>query len=76
METNRQMGPPVKEGDKFLLDIEGFGKRGDPFGKVTGFVLFIRLNPEEIVKENEKYWVEVTRVFSSHAFAVLSEEPK
>ncbi len=65
---------PVKEGDIISMKIEGFGNKGDPFGKVDNFVIFVSNVSEDGFKEGEFIRVRITRVTAKQAFAEFAQE--
>ncbi len=57
-------GCPVSEGEIYTLTIEKIGSKGDGFGKIDGYVIFV---PDTTVGEKVK--VKITRVLPRVAFA-------
>jgi len=73
MEYNQQT-PPIEAGEEYHLTIEGKGIKGDPFGKVANFVIFITLNPGQFVQMGDKLDVIITRVTPKQAFAKVVDK--
>jgi len=61
--TDRQLTPPVKEGEEIDVTIEAVGEKGDGVAKQKGFVLFI---PN--TKAGERVRIKVTRVLQKVGF--------
>jgi predicted RNA-binding protein with TRAM domain len=60
----RQGGPPVSEGERCKVTIEGVGEEGDGMAKIDGYTVFV---PESEV--NETLQVEIVKVRPNFAFA-------
>jgi len=69
MGFDKRMSPPVKEGEEYNLQVEGFGEKGDPFGKVERFVIFIKPEEGQKLELNETCKCRVTKVTKTIAFA-------
>lgn len=61
--------PPVKEKETVRLTIENFGTKGDPFGKVNNFVVFLSSRDPDKYQKGSTYTVTITRVCEKFAFA-------
>jgi predicted RNA-binding protein with TRAM domain len=61
--SNRQLSPPVKEGEELDVTIEAVGEKGDGVAKHKGFVLFV---PN--TKAGERVHIKVTRVLQKVGF--------
>ena len=63
--------PPVTEGGEYDLVVEGMGAKGDPFGKIAKFVVFVQIPEDErgTVQIGDTLKVKVTGVSSRQAFA-------
>ena len=66
--SDRTFRRPVKVGDVLDVKIEGVGKEGDGFARVSGFVVFV---PNS--KEGETHKIRVVKVLKSYAFAEIIE---
>jgi len=64
--NNYDTEAPVKEGDIVEIEITGKGNKGDCFGKIEGYVLFVP-NSEQ----GEIITVKVTKVLSNFGFAEI-----
>jgi len=62
--NDRQMTPPVKEGEEIDVTIEAVGEKGDGIAKQKGFVLFV---PN--TKAGERVKIKITRVLAKVGFA-------
>jgi predicted RNA-binding protein with TRAM domain len=62
--NDRQMTPPVREGDEIDVTIEAVGEKGDGIAKQKGFVLFV---PN--TKAGERVRIKITRVLAKVGFA-------
>jgi predicted RNA-binding protein with TRAM domain len=60
---DRQMTPPVREGEEVDVTIEAVGEKGDGIAKQKGFVLFI---PN--TKAGERVKIKITRVLAKVGF--------
>ncbi len=65
--------PPLKVGDKIRAMIVGWGKKGNPFVKVKGFVVYIEKFEDKTLNIKERIPLRVTKVFGSFGFAQLIE---
>jgi len=63
--------PPVKVGDIIQLLVEGKGAKGDYFGKVQGYIIFIKSEDEIILEDEEVVEVKITKVDPRMGFAGL-----
>ena len=57
--------PSLKVGDKIRAMIVGWGKKGNPFVKVKGFVVYIEKFEDKTLKIKELLNLRVTKIFSS-----------
>ena len=62
----KELIPPVKQGDIINLEIINVGKQGDGIGRYDGFVIIV---PK--TKSGETVEVEITKVMPRLAFAEL-----
>ncbi len=62
-DSDRQMTPPVREGEEIDVTIEAVGEKGDGIAKQKGFVLFI---PN--TKAGERVHIKITRVLAKVGF--------
>jgi len=62
--NDRQMTPPVREGEEIDVTIEAVGEKGDGIAKQKGFVLFV---PN--TKAGERVRIKITRVLAKVGFA-------
>ena len=68
------MTPPVMEGEIYNLTVQGHGKSGDPFDKICGYVIFIKLPEGETRELDSKVKVKITRVTNALGFAELADD--
>ncbi len=70
--------PPVKVGEEHKAYLSGFGKNGDPFVKVSKYVLFLRGDKGRVEKIDPKAMVrfKVTKVLPKFGFAKMLGEEK
>lgn len=61
--NDRQMTPPVREGEEVDVTIEAVGEKGDGIAKQKGFVLFIAGT-----KVGERVKIRITRVLAKVGF--------
>lgn len=66
--------PPVQVEEVFHLEVEGHGAKGDPFGRLLNYVIFINLDPGTKLDVGEKVSVKITRVFEKQAFASIVQD--
>lgn len=72
METKRnKFFTPVEEGQELLIEVEGFGEKGDAFGRLNGYVVFIQEASDLTVGTQVK--VVVAKAMKSMAFAKFVE---
>lgn len=62
--NDRQLTPPVREGEEIDVTIEAVGEKGDGIAKQKGFVLFV-----PGTKAGERVKVRITRVLAKVGFA-------
>ena len=67
--NDRQMTPPVKEGEEIDVTIEAVGEKGDGIAKKDGFVLFV---PN--TKEGDTVKIKITKVLRRVGFAEVVGE--
>lgn len=67
--NDRQLTPPVRDGQELDITIEAVGEKGDGIGKVQGFVLFV-----PSTKAGERVRVRVTKVLAKVGFAQVIGE--
>lgn len=58
----------TKVGEEYDLEVIGFGRSGDPFGKVDGCVTFVK-GCDEDTKVGQRIFVKVNKVGASVNFA-------
>ena len=61
--NDRQVSPPVKEGDEIDVTVEAVGEKGDGIAKQKGFVLFV-----PGTKAGDRVHVKITRVLPKVGF--------
>ena len=61
--NDRQLTPPVREGEEVDVTIEAVGEKGDGIAKVKGFVIFVAGT-----KAGERVRIKVTRVLQKVGF--------
>jgi len=64
---NERPTTPVRPGDELEITVEEFGDKGDPFGKVQNYVVFIHTN--DILEKGTDYRVRITKVLKNFGFA-------
>ena len=72
--NNTGIAPPIKVGEVYNLDVEGFGSKGDPFGKVLNFIVFIKLPEETKVNLGDKLIVKIKTVTPKQAFSEIASD--
>ena len=61
--NDRQLTPPVRDGEEVDVTIEAVGEKGDGIAKVKGFVIFV-----PGTKAGERVRIKVTRVLQKVGF--------
>ena len=64
----------LKTGDKFVLCIEGFGIKGDPFCKINGYVIFIISEDKAKFNKGDVIKGIITSIKEKYAFCEICED--
>lgn len=64
--NDRQLTPPVREGEEVDVTIEAVGEKGDGIAKVKGFVIFVAGT-----KAGERVRIKITRVLQKVGFGTV-----
>lgn len=75
IKLNDKISPPVKVGEVVELEVLGFGDKGNAFGKVENFVIFIN-DVSGGLKAGDVCCVKVSKVLRTVGFGdrVMEEE--
>lgn len=65
---------PVKVGEIIKLGITGIGAKGNPFGKIKGYIIFINNYENKAISLNQMLSVKITKVLEKFGFGELEEE--
>lgn len=67
--NDENLNPPVNVGEDYHLPIEGFGNKGDPFGKINNYIIFINLPTRESAVVGKRYHIRISKVTPKQAFS-------
>jgi predicted RNA-binding protein with TRAM domain len=68
-----EKNPPVKIGELISAGILGFGKKGNPYVKIEGFVIYIENYKDKIIQLNKMLQMRVIKICKTYAFANIIE---
>lgn len=73
MEKKKWIKPPVEVGDCLEVEVENFGRTGDPMIKVERYIIFVKLPEGKKLEIGNKVNIKVTKVNPAVGFAELIE---
>ena len=68
--------PPVKQNEIIKAGIVGWGSKGNPFVRISGYVIYIENFENKEMKIGEMIPLKIKKVFRNYAFAEILQQTR